>query len=97
MNEKLLTLYYHILVVLLFGDAIVGVIWLFRYNYLVTNLRSDLKSKLNNDYGYDASFQVRKNPEPYQVDTLLSTLSVLPTLTPPPICSFLHCVLSTTS
>lgn len=58
MNEKLLTLYNRILVALLFGDAIVGIIWLFRYNYLTNNLRSDLKNKLNNDYGYDASFQV---------------------------------------
>lgn len=59
MNEKLLTLYNHILVALLFGDAIVGVAWLFRYNYITNNLKSDLKYKLNNDYGYDPSFQVR--------------------------------------
>ena len=58
MNEKLLTLYWNILVVLMFGDAVVGVIWLFRYNVLVTNLRSDLKMKLNSEYGFDASFQV---------------------------------------
>ena len=56
MNEKLLTLYWNILVVLMFGDAVVGVIWLFRYNVLVTNLRSDLKMKLNSEYGFDASF-----------------------------------------
>ena len=58
MNERLLNLYYNILVVLLCGDAIVGVVWLFRYNYLVTNLRSDLKIRLNNEYGVEAAFQV---------------------------------------
>ena len=58
MNERLLTIYWNLLIVLMFGDAIVGVIWLFRYNVLVTNLRSDLKMKLNSEYGFDASFQV---------------------------------------
>lgn len=58
MNERLLNLYYNVLVVLLCGDAIVGVVWLFRYNYIVTNLRSDLKTRLNNEYGTEAAFQV---------------------------------------
>lgn len=60
MNEKLLTIYWNLLVILLFGDAVVGVIWLFRYNILVTNLRSDLKIKLNNEYGFHTSFEVSK-------------------------------------
>lgn len=58
MSEKLLTLYWNLLVVLMFGDAVVGVIWLFRYNVLVTNLQSDLKTKLNSEYGFDPRFQV---------------------------------------
>lgn len=58
MNEKLLTIYWNLLVILLFGDAVVGVIWLFRYNILVTNLRNDLKLKLNNEYGFHTSFEV---------------------------------------
>lgn len=61
MNEKLLNIYWNILVVLMFGDAVVGIIWMFRYNTLVTNLRSDLKTKLNDDYGSDTSFQVSSN------------------------------------
>lgn len=59
MSERLLNLYWNILVLLIFGDAIVGVVWLFKYNHLLTNLRSDLKSRLNSDYGYDVNFQVQ--------------------------------------
>ena len=58
MNEKLLNIYWNILVILLFGDAIVGVVWLFRYNVLVATLKSDLKAKLNADYGLEPSFRV---------------------------------------
>ncbi|KAI1305208.1 Tetraspanin-14 [Halotydeus destructor] len=57
MNERLLNLYYNILVALMFGDAIVGVVWLFRYDFIVTNLKSDLKSRLSHDYGLQAPFQ----------------------------------------
>lgn len=62
MNEKLLNIYWNILVILLFGDAIVGVVWLFRYNALVATLKSDLKAKLNTDYGRDPSFRVSMIP-----------------------------------
>lgn len=58
MNEKLLNIYWNILVILLFGDAIVGVVWLYRYNVLVATLKSDLKAKLDADYGLDPSFRV---------------------------------------
>ncbi|RWS25401.1 tetraspanin-1-like protein, partial [Leptotrombidium deliense] len=57
MNERLLNVYWQLLVALLVGDVIVGSIWLFRYNNIVTNLRSDLKSRLNNEYGFDYTFQ----------------------------------------
>lgn len=63
MNERLLNLYYNVLVVLLCGDVIVGVVWLFRYNYIVTNLRSDLKTRLNQEYGLDAAFQVNSTKQ----------------------------------
>lgn len=62
MNEKLLNIYWNILVILLFGDAIVGVIWLYRYNVLVATLKSDLKAKLNADYGLEPSFRVSVPP-----------------------------------
>ncbi|XP_053201065.1 kinesin-related protein 10-like isoform X2 [Panonychus citri] len=57
MNERLLGLYWQILLVLLIGDIVVGTIWLFRYNLLLTNLRSDLIYRLDNDYGFDTDFQ----------------------------------------
>ncbi|RWS14728.1 tetraspanin-1-like protein [Dinothrombium tinctorium] len=57
MNERLLNLYWQLLVALLAGDVIVGIVWLFRYNNIATNLRSDLKNRLNNEYGFDYIFQ----------------------------------------
>lgn len=58
MNEKLLNLYWHILISLLIGDLIVGGIWLVRYNYIFKNLKSDLSYRIDNDYGFDLNFQV---------------------------------------
>lgn len=58
MNEKLLNLYWQILVCLLFGDVVVGTIWLFRYNYIQSGLRGELKTRLNNEYVIDDPFQV---------------------------------------
>lgn len=58
MNEKLLHLYWNILVILLFGDAIFGAVWFYRYKLLVPTLKSDLKAKLNADYGLDPAFRV---------------------------------------
>lgn len=57
MNERLLTIYWTLMLVLLFGDAIVGMVWLFRYQQLTTNLRSDLRSRFLSDYGIDEEFQ----------------------------------------
>uniref|UniRef100_A0A1W7R9G0 Tetraspanin-1 n=1 Tax=Hadrurus spadix TaxID=141984 RepID=A0A1W7R9G0_9SCOR len=57
MNERLLTIYWTLMLVLLLGDAIVGMVWLFRYQHLATNLRSDLRSRLQADYGVDRQFQ----------------------------------------
>lgn len=58
MNERLLNLYWYLILALLFGDGLVGVAWIFRYNYVVANLRTDLKARLNNAYGFDPQFQV---------------------------------------
>ena len=58
MNEKLLNLYWCAIIGLLFGDGIVGIIWVMKYNSIVTNLRFDLKVKLNEEYFSNTKFQV---------------------------------------
>ena len=58
MSERLLNLYWNILLTLLLGDAVVGVMWHFRYHDLLSNLKSDLKAKLDTDYGRDPLFRV---------------------------------------
>ena len=58
MNEKLLNLYWCAIIGLLFGDGIVGIIWVMKYNSIVTNLRFDLKVKLNEEYFSNIKFQV---------------------------------------
>lgn len=57
LNEKLLNLYLLLLIALLFGDGIIGIVWILRFNAIVANLRGDLKSRLNNDYANDKEFQ----------------------------------------
>ena len=60
MKEKLLNAYWKILVTLLLGDTIIGIIWLFQYSTIVTNLQSDLKTRLSTEYGIDPSFHVSR-------------------------------------
>ena len=47
------------MIALLFGDGIVGIIWILRFNTIVAKLRGDLKIRLANDYGTDFEFQVK--------------------------------------
>ena len=58
LNENLLNLYLFLMIALLFGDGIVGIIWILRFNTIVAKLRGDLKLRLANDYGMDFEFQV---------------------------------------
>jgi hypothetical protein len=46
------------MIALLFGDGIVGIIWILRFNTIIANLRGDLKTRLINDYFVDEEFQV---------------------------------------
>jgi hypothetical protein len=46
------------MIALLFGDGIVGIIWILRFNSIIANLRGDLKTRLINDYFVDEEFQV---------------------------------------
>lgn len=56
LSEKLLNSYWILLLVLLAGDMIVGLVWVFRFQKLVAGLVPDLKTRLSLDYGHDAEF-----------------------------------------
>lgn len=51
LSEKLLHSYWILLLVLLAGDVIVGLVWAFRFQRLVTGMVPDLKQRLSLDYG----------------------------------------------
>jgi hypothetical protein len=56
LNERLLNVYWLLLLVLLFGDAIVGIVWVFRFDKICADLRPTLKQRLAAEYGVDADF-----------------------------------------
>ncbi|XP_067014041.1 uncharacterized protein [Anabrus simplex] len=56
LNERLLNVYWLLLLVLLFGDAIVGIVWVFRFDKICSDLRPTLKQRLAAEYGVDADF-----------------------------------------
>lgn len=43
---------------LVFGDAIVGVVWALRYKNIVDNLKNDLKNQIFNEYETNIPLQV---------------------------------------
>ncbi|XP_035211655.1 CD151 antigen-like [Stegodyphus dumicola] len=58
MNERLLNVYWTLMLLLLFGDVVLGVVWLFRFHYLSGSLKEELRSRLNEQYGVDLEFQL---------------------------------------
>lgn len=56
LNERLLNVYWLLLLVLLFGDAIVGIVWVFRFDKICADLRPTLKQRLAVEYGVDKDF-----------------------------------------
>lgn len=56
LNERLLNIYWLLLLVLLFGDAIVGIVWVFRFDKICADLRPTLKQRLAAEYGVDTDF-----------------------------------------
>ncbi|CAM1319543.1 Uncharacterised protein g7242 [Pycnogonum litorale] len=55
LNEKLLNLYWNLMLFLLFGDVVVGIVWIFRFDKINDSLRSELKIKLQSEYGTRAN------------------------------------------
>ena len=47
--------------VLVFGDAIVGVVWALRYKNMTMNLKSDLKNQIFNEYDTNTELRVSHN------------------------------------
>jgi len=56
LNERLLNAYWFVLLFLLCGDAVLGVVWIFRFDSLYTQLEPILKQRLRAEYGVDEEF-----------------------------------------
>lgn len=56
LNEKLLNVYWLLILVLLLGDVLLGVVWLFRFDRIATELKPWLEQSLARSYGVDAQF-----------------------------------------
>lgn len=51
LSERLLNSYWLMLLVLLAGDIVVGLVWIFRFQKIVNSLVPELKHRLSTDYG----------------------------------------------
>lgn len=51
LSEKLLNAYWLLLLVLLIGDAMLGIFWMFKFDKVMHDLQPMLKSRLANEYG----------------------------------------------
>lgn len=56
LNERLLNIYWLLILLLLVGDAMLGLFWVYRFDRITEELRPVLKQRLALEYGVDASF-----------------------------------------
>ncbi|TGZ54593.1 CD63 antigen [Temnothorax longispinosus] len=56
LSARLLHIYWILLLILLFGDAVVGVAWIFRFEKMRADLRPTLKLRLQMDYNKEPRF-----------------------------------------
>ncbi|XP_018320536.1 CD63 antigen-like [Agrilus planipennis] len=56
LSERLLNAYWLLLLVLLFGDVVLGAFWAFRFERICLDLRPALRARLWRDYEVDTSF-----------------------------------------
>lgn len=56
LNERLLNIYWLLILLLLVGDAMLGVVWVYRFDKITEELRPVLKQRLAFEYGVDTSF-----------------------------------------
>ncbi|XP_076361782.1 tetraspanin-9-like [Tachypleus tridentatus] len=57
LNERLLNIFWSLMLILLLGDIIIGFVWIFHYNHIANHLLNDLKSRLQTHYENDAAFR----------------------------------------
>ncbi|XP_050435500.1 uncharacterized protein LOC126842515 isoform X2 [Adelges cooleyi] len=58
LNERLLNIYWLMLLGLLIGDAVLGVYWVYRYDKMVAKLKPTLRHRLSADFDTDPEFTV---------------------------------------
>ncbi|XP_076662479.1 uncharacterized protein LOC143365814 [Halictus rubicundus] len=56
LSARLLNAYWILLLALLFGDAVIGVAWVFRFERMLAELRPNLRQRLQTEYGRDLRF-----------------------------------------
>lgn len=56
LNQKLLTTYWTLLLVLMIGDVFIGFIWVIRLDGIKSELRPNLKQRLSSQYGMNNYF-----------------------------------------
>ncbi|XP_039295711.1 uncharacterized protein LOC111045954 [Nilaparvata lugens] len=56
LNERLLNVYWLLMLLLLVGDGLVGLLWVYRFEWIVAELRPYLKARLANQYNVDGEF-----------------------------------------
>ncbi|XP_053979357.1 uncharacterized protein LOC128876750 [Hylaeus volcanicus] len=56
LSARLLNAYWVLLLALLFGDAVIGVAWVFRFERMRAELRPNLRQRLQIEYGKDLRF-----------------------------------------
>ena len=56
LSERLLNAYWMLLLVLLGGDLLMGIVWMFRFQKLIAGLVPDLRNRLSVDYGHDPEY-----------------------------------------
>ncbi|XP_070491428.1 uncharacterized protein [Chironomus tepperi] len=56
LSEKLLNAYWLLLLVLLIGDAILGIFWMFKFDRIMQDLQPMLRYRLSHEYGITTEF-----------------------------------------
>nr|XP_033331460.1 uncharacterized protein LOC117223336 [Megalopta genalis] len=56
LNARLLNAYWVLLLALVFGDAVMGLVWVFRFERMLAELRPNLRQRLQAEYGRDLRF-----------------------------------------
>lgn len=59
LSERLLNVYWLLLLGLLVGDAVLGVYWVYRYDEMMARLKPSLRDRLASDYDADEQFTGR--------------------------------------